>query len=127
VIHSGKEQQVSVTLGELPKERQAQADPAEQKKADKAPLGLTLAPAATVAGAGSKGVVVAEVRPDGPAAERGMKAGDVILDVAGTAVSTPADVKKALDEARTASKRNVLMRIKSGDATRFVVLPTGVA
>jgi len=125
VIRKGKEQSVSVTLGELPKERQAQAGPAEQKKADKAPLGLTLAPASSVAGAGSAGVVVAEVRPDGPAAEHGMKAGDVILDVAGSVVSTPADVKKALTEARTANKNNVLMRIKSGDATRFVVLPTG--
>jgi len=127
VIHNGKEQAVSVTLGELPKERQAQAASAEQKNADRAPLGLTLAPAATVAGAGTEGVVVAEVRPDGPAAERGVKAGDVILDVAGAAVSTPSDVKNALDKARTASKRNVLMRIKSGDATRFVVMPTGVA
>ena len=127
VIHKGKEQSASVTLGELPKERQAQADPAEQKKADKAPLGLTLAPAASIAGAGAEGVVVAEVRPDGPAAERGVKVGDVILDVGGTRVSTPADVKKALGEARTASKNSVLMRIKSGDATRFVVLPTGIA
>jgi serine protease Do len=127
VMRKGKEQPVSVTLGELPKERQAQAAPAEQKKAEKAPLGLTLAPAGSVAGAGTEGVVVAEVRPDGPAAERGMKAGDVILDVGGTLVSTPADVKKVLGEARAANKSNVLMRIKSGDATRFVVLPTGNA
>jgi serine protease Do len=123
LMRKGKEQPVSVTLGEVPQERQA----AEQKKADQAPLGLTLAPAASVAGAGSEGVVVAEVRPGGPAAERGMKAGDVILDVGGALVSTPADVKKALTEARTAKKNNVLMRIKSGDATRFVVLPTGNA
>jgi serine protease Do len=127
LMRKGKEQPVSVTLGEVPQERQAQAAPAEQKKADQAPLGLTLAPAASVAGAGSEGVVVAEVRPGGPAAERGMKAGDVILDVGGAVVSTPADVKKALTEARTAKKNNVLMRIKSGDATRFVVLPTGNA
>jgi len=127
LMRKGKEQPVSVTLGEVPQERQAQAAPAEQKKADQAPLGLTLAPAASVAGAGSEGVVVSEVRPGGPAAERGMKAGDVILDVGGALVSTPADVKKALTEARTAKKNNVLMRIKSGDATRFVVLPTGNA
>jgi len=127
VIHNGKEQPMAVTLGEPPKERQAQAAPAEQKNANKAPLGLTLAPAASVAGAGKEGVVVADVRQDGPAAEQGIKAGDVILDVAGAVVSTPADVKKALDGARTASKRNVLMRIKSGDGTRFVVLPTGDA
>lgn len=127
IVHKGKEQSAPVTLGELPKERQAQADPAEQKKADKAPLGLTLAPAASMAGSGTEGVAVAEVRPDGPAAEQGVKVGDLILDVGGTRVSSPADVKKALGEARTASKNSVLMRIKSGDATRFVVLPTGIA
>jgi serine protease Do len=127
VIHKGKEQSASVTLGELPKERQAQADPAEQKKADKAPLGLTLGPAVSTAGAGAEGVVVVEVRPDGPAAERGVKVGDVILDVGGTRVSSPVDVKKALSEARAANKNSVLMRIKSGDGTRFVVLPTGIA
>ena len=93
--------------------------------ADLAKLGLTLAPAARVAGAGSEGVVVTGVDPAGVAADHGFTTGDVILDVAGKSVSTPADVRKALASARTDGKRTVLMRVKSGDNTRFVALPVG--
>jgi serine protease Do len=70
-------------------------------------------------------VVVTNVDPDGPAAERGFKTGDVILEVGGKAVSTPADVRNALNEARKDGKRTVLMRVKSGDTSRFVALPAG--
>ena len=65
--------------------------------------------------------------PDGPAAEHGFKTGDVILDVAGKTVSSPADVRKALADARGANKRTVLMRVKSDETTRFVALPIGRA
>ena len=54
-----------------------------------------------------------EVDPDGPAADLGFKAGDVILEVGGQAVATPAEVGKALGKARADGKRSVLMRVKS--------------
>ena len=38
--------------------------------------------------------------PDGPAASRGFKTGDVILEVGGKSVSAPEDVSKAVAEAR---------------------------
>jgi serine protease Do len=76
-----------------------------------------------VAGAGSEGVVVTGVDPDGPAADHGVKTGDVILDVGGKTVATPAEVRKALADARANAKRTVLMRVKSGEATRFVAIP----
>jgi serine protease Do len=41
-------------------------------------------------------VVVTKVDPDGIAAERGLQAGDIILDVAGNPVSAPLDVQRAL-------------------------------
>jgi hypothetical protein len=70
---------------------------------DDAPrLGLTLAAAAKVMDSGSEGVVVTAIDPDGRAAGRGFKVGDVILDVGGKAVSTAADVRDAL---RTRSRR----------------------
>ena len=73
------------------------------------------------------GVAVVGVDPDGPAAERGVKTGDVILDVGGKAVTNAADVRKALTDAQKEGKHAVLMRVKSAEATRFIALPLGKA
>jgi serine protease Do len=88
-----------------------------------APLGLTLAPAASVAGKGIQGVVVTNVNPDGPAAEQGIRTGDVIVDVSGKAVNAPSDVRQAVADARSGGKHTVLMQVQSGDSTHFVALP----
>jgi serine protease Do len=47
--------------------------------------------------------------------------------VAGKAVSNPADVTKELADLHKAGKHTVLMRVKSGNATKFVALPLGNA
>jgi serine protease Do len=88
-------------------------------------LGLTLAPADEVAGSGGKGVVVTAVDPDGPAAEHGVRIGDVILDVGGKSVGNPSEVRGALSEAKSQGKQDVLMRVKTADAMRFVALHLG--
>jgi serine protease Do len=132
LLHEGKENTVNVTLGELPKDRQARADTNSEERgtpsSDEPKLGLSLAPANKVAGSdSSEGVVVTGVDPSGPAADHGVKTGDVILEVGGKTVSTPADVRKAVGDAHTSGKRTVLMRVKSGDAMRFVAIPIGNA
>jgi serine protease Do len=129
VISDGKERSVSVTLGELPVERQANAGQAEdnEKTGDEPRLGLSLAPAGSVAGAGGEGVVITGVDPEGAAAAHGFATGDVILDVGGKTVASPADVRKALTDARSTGKKTVLMRIKSSKGTRFVAIPLGNA
>src|SRR5215510_1783155 len=115
-----------LTLGKMPNQQQAKADTGSST--DGSPrLGLSLAPAKDVAGSGEQGVAVVQVDPNGPAAERGMKTGDVILDVAGKTVASPADVRKALNEARTAGKNSVLMRVKTAEAVRFIAIPIGKA
>ena len=90
-------------------------------------LGLTLAPADEVDGSGGKGLVVTGVDPDGTAAEHGLKSGDVILDVGGKSVASIRQMRKVLADAKSNGRSNVLMRVKSGDATRFVALPLGHA
>jgi serine protease Do len=129
VVSKGKDKTVSVTLADYPKDKSARAGSTTEKEApdSETHLGLTLAPARTVAGGDGKGVVVTNVEADGPAAERGFKTGDVILEVAGKTVSTPSEVRTALADARSDGKRTVLMRVKSGEATRFVALPLGRA
>lgn len=123
VLRNGEPKTITVALGQLPEQRQAQANPDESEGAGGPKLGLTLAPATDVAGAAGKGVVVTGVDPNGPAAEHGFQTGDIILDVAGKAVSNPADVRNALTELRKEGKHTVLMRVKSADATRFVAMP----
>ena len=127
VISKGSEKTLNVTLGELPREqRQARATPGDREDSagtDVPRLGLSLAAASKVAGAGSEGVVVTQVDPDGPAAAQGFKNGDLILDVAGQRVTTPEQVRKAFADARSSGKRTILLRVKSGDNTRFFAVP----
>ena len=86
---------MSVTLGELPNEGRASVEDHENPGDDAPQLGLTVAPAAKVMDSSSEGVVVTAINPDGRTAQQGVKVGDVILDVGGKAVSTPADVRDA--------------------------------
>jgi serine protease Do len=128
-VRDGKEQELSMTLGELPKERVARAEGRERDSqgSDLPRLGMSLAPAANVSGAGAAGVVITDVDPDGAAAAQGFKTGDVILDVGGKTVNAPADVRRALNDAKSEGKRTVLMRVKSDQGTRFVAVPVGNA
>jgi serine protease Do len=125
VWRKGDEKSVSLTLGELPKDREANAaTPKSGATGDGVPkLGLTLVPAGQVAGSGSEGLVVTEVDPDGLAAEHGLKTGDVILDVGGKKVATAEDVRDAIGDAQKNGKRAVLVRLKSDDVTKFVAIP----
>jgi len=91
VWRGSEEKSISLTLGELPKEREARTTTPDSGSSgtDVPKLGLMLAPAGQVAGSGSEGVVVTEVDPNGLASEHGFKTGDVILDVGGRKVATP--------------------------------------
>src|SRR3954462_7805949 len=110
VLQKGQEKTISVALGELPNEREARATPESRQQGSGLALprlGLTLAPAGEVAGSGSEGVVVTQVEPDGVAAEHGFKAGDVILEVAGRKVTSPAEIRVAVGNAQREGKRTV--------------------
>jgi serine protease Do len=126
VLHNGSEKTVTLTLGTLPDDRQANAGDLQGSDKGTPRLGLTLAPAGAT-GAGNQGVAVTAVDPNGPAAERGMQSGDIILDVAGKMVSSPSDVTKEIADLHKAGKHTVLMRVKSGNATKFVAIPFGNA
>jgi serine protease Do len=130
VWRDGKAQTVKVETAKLPGDKQlADANSSQDDdngKAALAGLGVELAPAASVAGAGKTGVVVTDVDPGSPAAES-LRAGDVILDVAGKPVSNVREVKQALSDARADSKRTVLLRVKNANGLHFVALPVGKA
>jgi serine protease Do len=127
VWRKGETKSFSITLGELPVQREARAEPdSTGPTGTEVPrLGLTLAPADKVAGSGSEGVVVTNVDPNGLASEHGFKTGDVILEVGGKKVANPGEVRTVLTDAQKDGKRTVLMRVKSGEATKFVAIRLG--
>ena len=118
VVRDGKTMDISVKIGTMPDEPKMASK--EGGKADTslslADFGLKVAPAQDGAG-----VTVTEVEPGSPAAERGLKAGDVILEVAGKQVNAPSDVRDAL---KASTKKRVLMLVKTEDGQRFLALPT---
>lgn len=130
VVRKGQERTLNLTLGELPNTREASAAPEsgstkpDQSMAESR-LGLTLAPASSVGGAGKSGVVVTNVEPNGAGAERGVREGDVILEIAGKSVNSPTEVREALNGARTDGKNSVLVRLRSGEQSRFIAVPVG--
>ncbi len=122
VVRDGKTMNVPVEIGKMPGDDKVASNGggnSEQQHSNLAGLGLLLAPAEDGAG-----VKVIEVKPDSPAEARGLKAGDIILEVAGSEVHDPADVKAALQGMKSGDKR-VLMLVRSGDGQRFVALPVG--
>ncbi len=129
VLHKGQDKVINLTLGQLPNTIEAKADHDDDNRGsatrgtDVPKLGMTIAPANSVAGAGKDGVVVTEVDPKSAAAERGFKEGDVILEVAGKNVANAGDVREAINAARSDNKNSVLMRVKTGGALRFVAVP----
>jgi serine protease Do len=132
VIHQGQAKTMTLTLGTLPNEKEASTSQEQNQRevpdGELLPkLGLTLAPSGKVSGSGNEGVVVTGVNADGVAAEHGFQVGDVILEVGGKTVSTLAEVRRSLADARSEGKHTVLFRVKSGDGTKFVALPLGNA
>jgi serine protease Do len=131
VLQKGKENTVDLTLGELPnaKEARANAEPERgsrpQRNMELGRLGLTVAPAESVAGAGKEGVIVTEVEQNSAASERGIKEGDVLLEIGGKTVSSASDARDAINAARTDKKSSVLVRVRSSEGTRFVAVPLG--
>jgi serine protease Do len=74
---------------------------------------------------GEKGVIVEDVDLASPAAERGVKSGDVIVEVAGRAVDSVDDMVKIVDEQKKHERENVLLGIQDGKAgLRTVPGPT---
>jgi serine protease Do len=126
ILRKGEAKSITVTLATMPNQPEKQAKAGDNGTMPGTPrLGLSVAPANEVAGAGNKGVVITAVDPEGPAAERGLKSGDVILDVGGKSVGNAAELRSALSEAKSGGKKDVLMRIKNAESTHFVAVPIG--
>jgi serine protease Do len=70
----------------------------------------------------SAGVVVVEVAPDSAASEKGMRAGDIIVEVAQEEVKSPGQISTKVDEAKKAGRKSVLLLVDRQGDLRFVAL-----
>ena len=137
VWRDGKEVTLQVTVGELPDD-QKQASVTPDKKPVAPPpsrtlelsaLGLKLSEITPELRtkfnipADRKGVVITDVDSASSAAERGLKPGDLIVEVGQEQVNSPTDVSERVEKARKASRKSVLMLVQSGESPRFVPLP----
>jgi serine protease Do len=132
----GKEVSLDAVLDEKPtEEKLASADAG--KKAPETPsatrdlsdFGMHIAPLTQdmkdrfQIGADQKGVVITDVQDGGVASERGLKPGDVIVEVQQAEVASPDDVMKKVEAQRSQDRKSVLMLIQGQDGVRYVPLP----
>lgn len=131
-IRNGEERTLKVTLAPLGdrSEQVATATPRPAPPVNRpASLGLTLSDLSAALRSqynvqqGISGVVVTGVTPGSPAQEKGIQTGEVIVEVDQTAVSSPADVDKKVQDLRSQNRRTALFLVanKSGEL-RFVAV-----
>ncbi len=135
VLRKGKEVTIQVTLGRLedtekPTKVSVSTQSDEQEKpANPTVLGITVGVLDDAArkkyevGKDISGVVVTAVDPKSIAAEKGVKAGDVIAEVGQESVQQPEDMKARIEALKKEGRKNALLLIasKNGDL-RFAVI-----
>jgi serine protease Do len=125
VMRFGKSETASVKLGTFPGKTEVAAKtetPPKAASTELRQLGLSLSQSTGTKGASKEGVLITDVTATSDAASKGLKAGDIILDVQGQKVSSPAEVESGVQAVKTAGRPAVLLRIKSGENVRFVAV-----
>ncbi|RMH45498.1 MAG: DegQ family serine endoprotease [Alphaproteobacteria bacterium] len=128
VFRKGKEVELDVTLGRREEAEAAMPEPGA-KPAEAEVLGLTvmtltdelrselgLPPTA-------EGLVVVDVDEASTAYEKGIRAGDVIVEAGQEKVTTPAELRARVKEARDGGRKSILLLIRRQGEPRFVALP----
>ncbi|MEZ5900715.1 MAG: Do family serine endopeptidase [Hyphomicrobiaceae bacterium] len=123
VWRGNEEKLIKVKLGLFPNSTDPMKPVEEEKPAksslDLSQLGVTLMPARS---GDEQGVVIAEVDPSSDAAEKGLKPGDIILEISGDTVADPKDVVSGVKKAQELKRSAVLLHVKSGDQKRLVAV-----
>ncbi len=70
----------------------------------------------------AKGVIVTKVDANGPAAEKGIRPGDVIVEISQQEATGPSDVADKVAEAEKAGRKSVLLLLEGQGGLRFVAL-----
>ena len=129
VWRDGEQQVIDVRLGTLPSERELASQFSRPDTERSMPslvdqLGMTVAPASSL-GLDIEGLAVTDLDPNGVAAERDLREGDVIVEIAGQPVGSLRDLNAGLRQAARNGQSSALVRVESQNgASRFVALPT---
>jgi serine protease Do len=121
IVHEKKEQTISVKIGELPEENDA-----NQKTESRDPeIGIrvqriTPEAARRLGMISTKGVLVMEVQPGSPAEQIGVEPADVIREVNQRPVNNVSDFERAVRQGRRGDR--ILLLVQRGDNTVFFAL-----
>jgi serine protease Do len=137
LLRKGHAMDLNVTIGRLPEEEDVEDAVKSEEELAPEPeredlLGLSIAPLTDALrerygiGQSIEGVIITEVKPNSPAAQKDVKPGDVIVEVTQEKVKQPQDVKARLLAVRKSGRRSVLLLLSDAKGElRFVAVPTG--
>ncbi|MFN3076827.1 MAG: DegQ family serine endoprotease [Alphaproteobacteria bacterium] len=143
VWRDGKERHFRVTVGELAETEQAKSDTPHDRNDGKTErktkterqkvgaLGLGVAPVNTQVREqfdlpeNARGIVITQVDADSDAHDKGLRPGDLIVEVNQKEVTGPADLTHQVDLAVRASRKTVLLLVENENGLRFIALKLG--
>jgi serine protease Do len=131
VIRGGHELAMNVTIGSSPDTLDITRDAQTEK--GQGQFGMALAnldPANRQAfniDDSVSGVIVTDIDQEGPAFEKGVRPGDVIVAIGNDKVAKPADVLKGIAKAKDQKRKAVLVLFSRTGHEQFIALPLGVA
>jgi serine protease Do len=140
IIREGKQQTLQVKLGRLKDdEKQASAKDDENDKGNRAGPGQSVVQRALgmdfaslnedtrqrySIGDSAKGVVVTQVDPNSPAADRQIKPGELIVEVNQQKMTRPEDIVKKTTDLKAHGRKAALLLVSTpAGEMRFVALP----
>ena len=127
ILRDGKEETIKVAIDTLKQGKNGGMP--DFSEGEKGGLGLNLAPLDKNTreqlglASSTQGAVVAGVKPDSPAEQRGIQTGDLIVSIDNTKVESPADAAEAVKKATKAGKKAVLVRINRDGNTALIPIP----
>ena len=134
VWREGKRVKLSVKLGELEKVDQASfttsrgGSKSKERTESLDELGLTVAPLTKEmakrfeVNRDVEGVMITKVARDSSARDKGLRPGNIIVEVNQQKVSSPAEVAAQIEEDKKADRRSVLLLVDQDGDLRFVAL-----
>lgn len=122
VRRGDQDRTIDVNLGTFPGAQQAANAPAAKESGPAKATALVDLGLSLKGNPDGEGVYIDGVDDGTDAAEKGLRPGDIIVEVNSQKVSRPADVDKHVKSAKKRGRRAVLMVVKRGEQRRFIAV-----